>query len=57
MAQCFDGEVTPLVTPFEQRNPETSILNYFDSEQYLCFESQEEIDEYVKNGSQDKQVS
>lgn len=21
MAQCFDGAVTPLVTPFEQRNP------------------------------------
>ena len=44
-----DGTAEQTSVPFpSEPYPETSILNYFDGEQYLCFESQEEIDDYIK---------
>lgn len=44
-----DGTVEKNNIPFpSEPYPENSALNYFDGEQYLCFESQEEIDEYIK---------
>jgi hypothetical protein len=44
-----DGKIEKTNIPFpSEPYPDNAVLNYFDGEQYLCFETQAEIDDYIK---------